>query len=174
MVRPDWDSYFMLIAKLVSVRSTCLSRPTGAVIVKDNQIIAAGYNGALPGQPHCIDKDECLSRTMQTEVKYQLCRSCHAEANAIALAAKHGTAVNGATLYCTLQPCLTCTKTIVQAGISRVVYELEYASKDPVSDEFWKKTLLESGIVSEQFALQPNAQTAAVLALSNITSERRL
>ena len=172
--RPDWDSYFMLIAKQTAVRSTCLSRPTGAVIVKDKQLIAAGYNGALPGQPHCTELNECLSRTKDVEVKYQLCRAAHAEANAIALAAAHGTPVRGATIYCTLQPCLTCTKLLTMAGITRVVYELPYASKDPVSDQFWKDTLNNSGVAHEQLLVQPAAVSAALFVIGDITSRRRL
>ena len=55
-MRPSWDEYFMLIAKLVSTRSTCNSRPTGAVLVKDKQLLATGYNGSMPGAPHCSDE----------------------------------------------------------------------------------------------------------------------
>ena len=172
--RPDWHSYFMLMAKQAAVRSTCLSRPTGAVIVKDRQLIATGYNGALPGQAHCTELNECLSRTQDVEAKYQLCRSAHAEANAIALAAAHGISVKGATVYCTLQPCLTCTKLLTMAGVARIVYELPYASKDPVSDQFWKDTLDRSGIMHEQLIVSPAAVSAAIFSIGNVTSRRRL
>lgn len=172
--RPDWDSYFMLLAKLAAVRSTCLSRPTGAIIVKDKQVISTGYNGSLPNQPHCSELEECLSRTQPADVKYTLCRSAHAEANAIALAARHGITVDGATVYCTLQPCLNCTKLLTMSGIARVVYELPYASADPAADKFWRDTLDSCNIEHTQLVLAPKEITSALFVLKNITSTRRL
>ena len=100
-MRPSWDEYFMLIAKLVSTRSTCNSRPTGAVLVKDRQILATGYNGSMPGAPHCSDQvmadgsPYCHRRALNiADVdKYNYCRASHAEANAIAQAARYGVAI---------------------------------------------------------------------------------
>ena len=90
----------MMLAKLAASRSTCVSRPTGAVIVKDRQILATGYNGSLHSQPHCIDDGKCFRRGLSwpEEMKYDMCRSAHAEANTIALAAKKGVSVEGATI----------------------------------------------------------------------------
>ena len=115
----------MLIAKLVSTRSTCNSRPTGAVLVKDKQILATGYNGSMPGAPHCSDQvmpdgsPYCHRRALNiADVdKYNYCRASHAEANAIAQAARYGVAIKGATLYVTLQPCFVCLKLLATAQI---------------------------------------------------------
>ena len=91
-MRPDWDTYFIRIAIEVAQRSTCPRAAVGAVIVKDNRILATGYNGAPAGEPHCIDS-KCIM------VNDHCVRAIHAETNAIAQAAKNGVAVEGATLY---------------------------------------------------------------------------
>ena len=141
MVRPTWHEYFMFIAKVVSTRSTCNSRPTGAVIVKDRRILATGYNGSMPGSPHCSDFGPRFCFRREKEVsesnKFGFCRASHAEANAIVQAARLGIPVEGASIYCTLQPCYTCLKLIVGAGIKEIYYELEYKSKDRERDRFW-------------------------------------
>ena len=153
-MRPSWDEYFLLIAKLVSTRSTCNSRPTGAVLVKDKQILATGYNGSMPGAPHCIDEtmDDgtpyCHRRALKiADVdKYNYCRASHAEANAIAQAARYGVAIKGAALYVTLQPCFVCLKLLATAQIKRVYFELAYESMDEARDAFWDKAVKEAGI----------------------------
>ena len=119
MSRPGWDEYFMEITHLVAKRSTCLRRQVGAVLVKDKNILATGYNGAPSGVAHCLDVG-CLGE------RHELCRGLHAEQNAIIQAAKHGTNINGAILYCTTMPCIICSKMIINAGIRRVVYEGGY------------------------------------------------
>ena len=86
IVRPSWDEYFMLLAKLAATRSTCLSRPVGAVIVLDRQVLVTGYNGAIPGAPHCTDEGSCYRRSLSfanDANKQNYCRSSHAEANAL-------------------------------------------------------------------------------------------
>jgi dCMP deaminase len=82
----------MMLAKLAASRSTCLSRPTGAVVVEDKQVLATGYNGSLPGQPHCMDEGVCFRRSLKwpEAIKYDMCRSSHAEANAIARCKERG------------------------------------------------------------------------------------
>ena len=88
--RPSWDDYFLMLAKLAATRSTCLSRPTGAVIVLDRQVLATGYNGSMPGATHCLDEEECYRRKIRgydEDNKYDVCRAIHAEANALAQAA---------------------------------------------------------------------------------------
>ena len=120
----------MLIAKLVSTRSTCNSRPTGAVLVKDKQILATGYNGSMPGAPHCSDQvmpdgsPYCHRRALQiADVdKYNWCRASHAEANAIAQAARHGVPIKGATLYVTLEPCTMCAAAMSFARVRRLYF----------------------------------------------------
>ena len=152
-MRPSWDEYFMLIAKLVSTRSTCNSRPTGAVLVKDKQILATGYNGSMPGAPHCSDQvmpdgsPYCHRRALDiADVdKYNFCRASHAEANAIAQAAKHGIAIVGASLYVTLEPCYVCIKLLATAQIERVFFEFSYESRDDLRDRHWKQAVEEAG-----------------------------
>jgi len=143
MKRPDWDSYFMEITTLVAKRSTCLRRNVGAIIVNDKHIISTGYNGAPSGIPHCGQEGyPCLRNELNipSGERQELCRGLHAEQNAIIQAALHGVTTKGATLYCTHQPCITCSKMIINAGIKRIVFAGEYP------DELARKMLSESGI----------------------------
>jgi len=123
--RLDIDSYFMEIARVVASRSTCLRRQIGAVIVKGKQIVSTGYNGAPAGHPHCIEVG-CARQDVPSGQRSELCRAAHAEQNAINFAARHGIAIEGATLYTTTYPCSWCAKSIVNAGIARVVYLDDY------------------------------------------------
>src|SRR5262249_9019539 len=102
--RPSWDEYFMNIAKAVASRSTCTRRSVGALVVREKRILATGYNGAPAGLRHCDHTDGADMRDGHCA------RSTHAEQNAIVQAARHGTMIDGATVYCTAQPCLTCAK----------------------------------------------------------------
>ncbi|MGQ9688255.1 MAG: deoxycytidylate deaminase [Desulfobaccales bacterium] len=182
-MRPSWDEYFMLIAKLVSTRSTCNSRPTGAVLVKDKQILATGYNGSMPGAPHCADQvmpdgsPYCHRRALQVADvdKYNFCRASHAEANAIAQAARHGVAIKGATLYVTLEPCYVCVKLLATAQIERVFFELPYDSRDDLRDAFWKQAVEEAGFKEyRQLTVSQEALEYILPSLTGITSTRRL
>jgi len=182
-MRPSWDEYFMLIAKLVSTRSTCNSRPTGAVLVKDKQLLATGYNGSMPGAPHCSDEvmpdgsPYCHRRVLKiADVdKYNYCRASHAEANAIAQAARYGVAIKGASLYVTLQPCFVCVKLLATAQIERVYYELAYESQDPLRDAFWETAVQEAGFqVFRQLTVSPEALAYILPSLEEATSQRRL
>ncbi len=173
----------MLIAKLVSTRSTCNSRPTGAVLVKDRQILATGYNGSMPGAPHCIDQvmpdgsPYCHRRALNiADVdKYNFCRASHAEANAIAQAAKHGIAIKGASLYVTLEPCYVCIKLLATAQIERVFFELPYDSQDEVRDLYWKQAVEEAGFKEyRQLTITPEALAFVLPNLAQVTSTRRL
>lgn len=130
MERPDWDSYFMEIAQVVSKRSTCLRRSVGAVLVKDRQILATGYNGTPKGFPHC-EEVGCLREQLHVPsgTKHELCRGIHAEQNAIIQAAVHGASTKGATIYCTHQPCVVCAKILINAGVKRIVYANPYPDK---------------------------------------------
>jgi len=174
--RIGWDEYFMLLAKLAACRSTCLSRPTGAVIVKGRQVLATGYNGSVPGGVHCIDEGECYRRRLgaRDAEKLAWCRASHAEANAVAQAARAGISIADATLYATLSPCFTCAKLIASAGIVEVVYELEYASADPARDRHWADALKEAGIKSRQLTLDGGILRRAAEFLEAGTSRRRL
>ncbi len=149
MKRPTWDEYFMNMTDLVKQRATCLRRKVGAVIVKNKQILSTGYNGAPMGLDHCRI---CLREEMKipSGEKQEICRATHAEQNAIAQAALHGTSINDSTIYCTNFPCVTCMKLLLNAGIKEVVYSEDY------NDELSKKIARESGIRIRQVEVKKN------------------
>jgi len=117
--RVSWNEYFMNIAEQVSTRSTCGRKNVGAVIVRDRTILSTGYNGSLRGAPHCdeaghdMENDHCV-------------RTVHAEANAVAQAAKHGVRIDESEIYVTASPCLTCFKLIANCGIRKIFYKEFY------------------------------------------------
>lgn len=117
----------MEITQVVAKRSTCLRRKVGCVIVKDKRLLTSGYNGAPSGLEHCC-RAGCLREQegIPSGERQELCRGLHAEQNAIVQAALHGVCVAGGTLYCTHQPCITCTKMIINAGILRVYFANSY------------------------------------------------
>jgi len=125
--RPSWEEYFFQIAGQVATRSTCMRRQVGAVLVKDKRILSTGYNGAPRGISHCIEIG-CLREELgvPSGERHELCRALHAEQNAIAQAALHGVKIEGATLYCTHQPCSLCAKMIINAGIVEVYFDEGY------------------------------------------------
>ncbi len=143
--RPSWDEYFIMIALKVAERSTCLRRKVGAVIVKDNRILATGYNGAPTNVKHCIDVG-CLREKLgiPSGVSHELCRGLHAEQNAIIQAAVYGVSVDGATCYCTTSPCAICMKLLINAGVKRIVAISHY------HDEISELLLKESNILFEE------------------------
>ncbi|MDP2874038.1 MAG: dCMP deaminase family protein [bacterium] len=124
MGRPTWDEYFAQITKQVATRSTCMrpDRHVGAVIVRDRQMLATGYNGAPRGLPHC-EEVGCLRQQMgvPSGQRQEICRGLHAEQNAIIQAALHGVSTAGADIYLTHTPCITCAKMLINAGIKRIV-----------------------------------------------------
>lgn len=120
--RPSWDEYFIEIAKVVAKRSTCDRANVGAVIAKNKVILSTGYNGAPRGLPHCDDVGHEI-------VDGHCIRTAHAEANAIAQAAKNGTQIEGASIYLTVSPCYDCFKIMVNAGIKEVIYSNFYMSR---------------------------------------------
>ncbi|MCD5405388.1 MAG: dCMP deaminase family protein, partial [Desulfotomaculum sp.] len=126
-MRPSWDEYFMNITKVIASRSTCLRRKVGALLVKDNHILASGYNGAPSGLKHCLEIG-CLreQQNIPSGQRHELCRGLHAEQNVLIQAAVHGVAIEGATVYVTCQPCVLCAKMLINARIKRVVFTGEY------------------------------------------------
>ncbi|MHA1904072.1 MAG: deoxycytidylate deaminase [Candidatus Thorarchaeota archaeon] len=128
MARKSKDVYFAEIADLVSTRSTCLRNNVGALIVKDSQILSTGYNGAPKGLPHCDELGGCLREKLDVKSgeRHELCRGLHAEQNAIIQAAYHGVSVKDAKMYCTTRPCSICTKMIINAGITEVIFIEDY------------------------------------------------
>ena len=144
-----WDIRFMELTETVAKWSSCFqeNRHVGAVIVKDNRVMTTGYNGAPAGIKSCEEKGECLRRKLNipSGTKHELCYAVHAELNAVIQAAKYGININGATLYCTHQPCVICAKIIINAGIKRVVY------KEGYPDEFSMQLFEEAGVTVEKF-----------------------
>ncbi len=130
--RPTWHEYFIGIAESVSLRSTCIRRNYGAVIVKDGVIVSTGYNGAARGEENCIDKGTCVREDMGIPAgeRYELCVAVHAEANAIINASLEE--MKGATMYvaghnynrtaASCHPCLMCHRMIRNAQLSKVIY----------------------------------------------------
>ncbi len=149
--RPDWDSYFMEIASIVSKRSTCIRRNVGALIVKNKRILATGYNGAPTGLRHCIDLG-CMRERLKiaSGERHELCRGLHAEQNAIIQAAYHGVSIEGAQLYSTHLPCSICMKMVINAGIRTVRY------LDGYPDDLSMQLIKESGIVLKKVIIKEN------------------
>src|SRR5690625_590535 len=123
MKRISWEQYFMAQARLVALRSTCTRLMVGAIIVRENRIIASGYNGSVADGAHCID-DGCYM------IDGHCVRTVHAEVNALLQCAKFGVATNGTTHYVTHFPCLQCCKQIIQAGVKRIYYEQDYRNHE--------------------------------------------
>jgi dCMP deaminase len=149
--RPDWDTYFMNIAHVVKTRGNCSRRKVAAVVVADRRIVSTGYNGTPRGVRNCCDGgcERCASDAPSGSGLSE-CICCHAEENAITQAAYHGTRLKGASIYCTLSPCLTCAKMIINAGIAEVIYDQEY--------QFSRQTqalLKEAGVLCRQFTATP-------------------
>jgi dCMP deaminase len=131
-LRPDWDEYFIGIAKAVSTRATCLRRKYGAVITKDNIIVSTGYNGAPSGMKDCLEVGKCTRKELQIPhgERYELCHSVHAEANAIIRASVDE--LRGSTMYisgvdekgseCNSEPCMMCKRMMLNSRIDKVVY----------------------------------------------------
>lgn len=128
--RPSWDEYFMKVAYLVSQRSTCLRRKVGAVLVKDKQILATGYNGAPSKIVHC-EVVGCLREKLKipSGQRHEICRGLHAEQNVILQAAKHGISIKDSSLYITDTPCSICAKMIINAGIKEIIVSKYYPDK---------------------------------------------
>jgi dCMP deaminase len=126
--RLEWDSYFMRIAQLVAERSTCTRAKIGAVVVKERNIIATGYNGSPSGMPHCLDAGCLIYKTTTPDgtVEDNCFRTIHAEVNAIAQAAKNGTSIDGASIYITASPCIHCLKVIINVGMRTIYYAKPY------------------------------------------------
>lgn len=146
MARPSWDEYFMAITDQVAERATCKRRHIGAILVKDKRILATGYNGTPAGLAHC-DEVGCLreQRGIPSGTQHELCRGIHAEQNAVIQAARHGIAIDGATVYCTHQPCVLCAKILINAGVTDIVY------REPYPDELATEMLAEAGITARRF-----------------------
>ena len=138
--RISFDEMYMELVSLLEKRSTCLSRKVGAVLVKNNVLLSTGYNGAPAGLEHC---EVCLRRKdgIKSGERLEYCRASHAEQNALIQCALKQTNPNGATLYCSTSPCITCAKLLIQAGIKTIIYKEKY------NDDLAWKMLEEAGVI---------------------------
>lgn len=145
-----WDKRFMEVANLVAAWSSCFqeNRQVGAVIARNKRILTTGYNGASSGIRSCKDRGVCLRRELEipSGTRQEICYATHAEQNAIIQAARMGLSVEGATLYCTHQPCVICAKMIINSGIERIVYREGYP------DDFSMRLLEEAGVRIEKYS----------------------
>lgn len=126
--RKPWDQYFLDIAKMAATRGTCDRKRVGAVIVVNRSIVSTGYNGSMPGRPHCDD----IGHQMEDG---HCIRTVHAEANAIVQAARFGVSIQNASIYVSCSPCWQCAKMIASAGIKKVFFGETYRSYDTTVTE---------------------------------------
>jgi dCMP deaminase len=128
LVRPGWDTYFLRLAEQAAQRSNCMKRGNGAIIVKDFRIVSTGYNGTPFNHLNCNEGGckRCNSNVSQG-LELDKCKCSHAEESAVVEAGRPKTL--GSTIYTTSFPCLLCTKIIIQAGITRIVYNKDYDSE---------------------------------------------
>lgn len=144
----------MSIAFLIARRSTCLRRQVGAVIVRNNRLLASGYNGVPSGIRHCAEWGGCLreQKKIPSGERHELCRGLHAEQNAIIQAAFYGTSIDGSNIYCTTLPCIVCAKMMINAGIKKIIYS------DGYPDQLSQDMIAEAGIEMRQY-IPENRQT---------------
>jgi len=144
--RPSWDDYFLGLMEEVGKRATCDRGKSGCVIVRDRRIVATGYVGAPPGFPHCDEAGHLLKQVMDEDgtLRQHCVRTIHAEQNAICQAARYGIPLDGAWLYCKMEPCRTCAMLIVSVGIRRVVALRQYHA-----GEESRQILRQAGVVLE-------------------------
>ena len=146
--RPSWDQYFMRMAFLAASRSNCTRRKVGAVIVKDKNVLATGYNGPPSGTVHC-DVVGCVRDELNVPSgeRHELCRGLHAEQNAIIQAAVHGVSIRDSVIYITTHPCVVCSKMLMNSQIREVIFAQGYP------DELSELMLMESTIKKRRFEL---------------------
>ncbi|MCL4323726.1 MAG: cytidine/deoxycytidylate deaminase family protein [Candidatus Thermoplasmatota archaeon] len=147
--RPSWDQYFMQMAYMAASRANCVRRQVGAVIVRDNNILATGYNGPPSGTQHC-DVVGCIRIDMDipSGERHELCRGLHAEQNAIIQAAVHGVSIRDGVIYTTTFPCVVCAKMIINARLKEIIYTEGYP------DELSELMLLESDVQKRKLTIE--------------------
>jgi dCMP deaminase len=146
--RPSWDEYFLLLVDAAARRASCDRGRCGAVFVRDNDVLATGYVGAPPGQPDCFEAGHLMMATTTfldggTSTGSKHCvRTIHAEQNGIIRAARNGVLLRGATVYCTMEPCLNCAMSLVGIGIKRFVAKNSYHAAHRSRDLFASSDIL--------------------------------
>lgn len=151
MTRPSWDEYFLKVVDTVAERATCDRGKNGSIIVKDKRILATGYVGSPPGQPHCDEVGHLMRKVFDEDgnISQHCIRTIHAEANALIQAAKFGISVEGATMYSKMEPCFACAMMIAGSGIKRLVVQKKYhAAKE--SRELFKNAGVELVVIEDK------------------------
>jgi dCMP deaminase len=148
--RPNWDEYFMDIAKVVASRSNCIKRKVAAIIVRDKRVISTGYNGTPRGTRNCNEGGcpRCNSMAV-SGTKLDECLCSHGEENAIVQASYHGVSLKDAVIYSTFAPCLMCAKMIINSGIREVIFNLDY----PLNDSAFK-LFAEAGVLVRRLKVE--------------------
>lgn len=145
-----WDERFMQMAETIAGWSSCFKehRHVGAICVKDKRILTTGYNGAPQGIMSCAERGECLriARNIASGTMQEVCYAVHAEQNAIIQAAKLGVSLDGSVMYVTHQPCILCTRMIINSGIQKVIY------KEGYPDDFALELFKQSGVELVKFS----------------------
>jgi dCMP deaminase len=150
VIRPSWDEYFMELVETTGHRATCNRGRSGCVITKDKRILTTGYVGSPMGAKHCDEVGHEIHKVTHddgTESMHCI-RTIHAEQNALIQASRVGVSLQGATLYCTMTPCYTCAKLIINAGIVRVVAKQDYQSATQ-SKKIFKETKVKLEILDK-------------------------
>ena len=149
--RPSWDEYFISMVDEAAKRATCDRGKSGAVIVKEKRILCTGYVGSPPGFPHCDEVGHLLKKVIDEDgtVRQHCVRTIHAEQNAISQAARYGIPLDGATLYCTMEPCRVCAMLIISVGIKKVIVKRRYhAGQD--TRELFKEAGIELVVMADE------------------------
>lgn len=144
-LRPSWDTYFMKLADLAALRSNCMKRRVGCVIVKDNRVVATGYNGTPRHLTNC-NEGGCsrCNQALNMGSSLSTCLCLHAEENALLEAGRDR--MHGSILYCNTCPCLTCSVKIIQTGVKEVVYDQSYSM-----DEHTHKLMEQANIILRRY-----------------------
>jgi dCMP deaminase len=155
--RPSWDQYFIELVDKVAERATCDRGKSGCVITKDKRILCTGYVGSPPGLPHCDDVGHLFKKVINEDgtVSQHCVRTIHAEQNAIAQAARYGIALEGTTLYCTMEPCRVCAMLIISVGVKRVVAKRKYHAAQETR-EIFKEAGIELTVMEDVVESYPN------------------
>ena len=139
-IRPSWDQYFMQMIEHVGSRATCDRGRSGCVVVRDRRILATGYVGSPPGLEHCDEIGHLMKKVIDEDgtARQHCVRTVHAEQNVICQAARYGIPIEGATLYCHMEPCRVCAMLIISVGIKRVVCKKRYHAAQETREMFAK------------------------------------